>query len=74
LKHLAPKGLPLAQFALRWLLDHPAVSTIIAGVTKPSQLEANVAATKVDPIEPAVNEELKDWYDRKVRKEIRGRI
>ena len=74
LKHLAPKGLPLAQFALRWLLDHPAVSTIIAGVTKPSQLEANVAATRVDPIEPAVNEELKDWYDRKVRKEIRGRI
>ena len=38
------------------------------------ELEVNVAATKVDPIEPAVNEELKDWYDRKVRKEIRGRI
>ncbi|WP_395812574.1 aldo/keto reductase [Devosia sp.] len=74
IKHLAPKGLPLSQFALRWLLDHPAVSTIIAGVTKPSQLEANVAATKVDPIEPAVTEELKDWYERKVRKEIRGRI
>jgi len=74
LKHLAPKGLPLAQFALRWLLDHPAVSTIIAGVSRPSQLEANVEATRVDPIEPAVNEELKDWYDRKVRKEIRGRI
>lgn len=74
LKQLAPKGLPLSQFALRWLLDHPAVSTIIAGVTQPSQLEANVAATKVDPIEPALMEELTDWYDRKVRKEIRGRI
>lgn len=74
LKHLAPKGLPMAQFALRWLLDHPAVSTIIAGVTKPSQLEANVAATKVDPIEPALLEELTDWYDRKVRSEIRGKI
>lgn len=74
LKHLAPKGLPLSQFALRWLLDHPAVSTIIAGVSKPSQLEANVAATKVDPIEPAVMEELTDWYERKVRSEIRGRI
>jgi aryl-alcohol dehydrogenase-like predicted oxidoreductase len=74
LKQLVPKGLPLSQFALRWLLDHSAVSTIIAGVTKPSQLEANVAATKVDPIEPALMEELTDWYDRKVRKEIRGRI
>ena len=74
LKHLAPKGLQMAQFALRWLLDHPAVSTIIAGVTKPSQLEANVAATGVDPIEPALMEELTDWYERKVRSEIRGRI
>ena len=74
LKQLAPKGLPMSQFALRWLLDHPAVSTIIAGVTKPSQLEANVAATKVEPIEPAVHEELGDWYERKVRSAIRGRI
>ena len=74
LKHLVPKGLPLAQFALRWILDHPAVSTIIAGVTRASQLEQNVAATRVDPLEPELHEELKDWYDRKVRKEIRGRI
>jgi len=74
LRHLAPKGLPLAQFALRWLLDHPAVSTIIAGVTKPTQVEQNVAATKVDPLEPALHEELRDWYERKVKQEIRGRI
>ena len=74
LKHLAPKGLPLAQFALRWILDHPAVSTVIAGVTRAAQLEQNVAATKVDPLEPALHEELRDWYERKVKKEIRGRI
>lgn len=74
LKHLAPKGLPLSQFALRWLLDHPAVSTIIAGVSKPSQLEANVAATRVDPLEPPLHEELRDWYERKVKANIRGRI
>lgn len=74
LKHLSPKGVPLAQFALRWLLDHQEVSTIIAGVTKASQLEANVAATRVDPLEPALHEELKDWYERKVRDKIRGRI
>lgn len=74
LRHLSPKGLPLAQFALRWLLDHPEVSTIIAGVTKASQLEANVAATKVDPLEPTLHEELRDWYERKVRDKIRGRI
>ena len=74
LKHLAPKGLPLAQFALRWILDHPQVSTIIAGVTRASQLEQNVTATKVDPLEPELQEELKDWYERKVKANIRGRI
>ena len=74
LKHLAPKGLPLAQFALRWILDHPAVSTVIAGVSRAAQLEQNVAATKVDPLEPELHEELKDWYERKVKKAIRGRI
>lgn len=74
LKHLSPKGLPLAQFALRWLLDHQEVSTIIAGVTRASQLEANVASTRVDPLEPTLHEELRDWYERKVRVKIRGRI
>ena len=74
LKGLAPGGMPLSQFALRWLLDQPAVSTIIAGVTRPSQLEDNVEATKRDPLEPALVEDLRDWYERKVRPNVRGHI
>jgi aryl-alcohol dehydrogenase-like predicted oxidoreductase len=74
LKKLAPKGVPLGQFALRWLLDQPAVSTIIAGVTKPAQLDDNVEATRRDPLEPALVEELRDWYERKVRPHVRGHI
>ena len=74
LKKMVPRGLPLAQFALRWLLDQPAVSTIIAGVTKPAQLDDNVEATKRDPLEPGLVEELRDWYERKVRPHVRGHI
>ncbi len=74
LKRMIPKGLPLAQFAIRWLLDQPAVSTVIAGVTKPAQLVDNVAATKRDALEPDLVEELKDWYERKVRPQVRGHI
>lgn len=69
-----PKGMPMSQFALRWLLDHPAVSTIIAGVTRPAQLRDNVEATKREPLEPALVENLRDWYERKVRPEVRGAI
>ncbi len=74
LKQMIPANYPLGQFALRWLLDHPAVSTVIAGVTKPAQLRDNVEATKRDPIEPGLIEELKGWYEDKVRPSIRGRI
>lgn len=74
LKGLVPQGMPMSQFALRWLLDQPAVSTIIAGVTRPAQLEDNVAATRRDPLDPALIEELRGWYERKVRPQVRGNI
>ena len=74
LRGMVPRGMPMSQFALRWLLDQPAVSTIIAGVTKPAQLEDNVEATRRDPLEPALIEELRDWYERKVRPHVRGSI
>ena len=74
LRNLVPKGMKMSQFALRWLLDQPAVSTIIAGVTKPEQLEDNVMAAKRDPLEPELIEELRDWYERKVRPHVRGHI
>ncbi|MBN9317163.1 MAG: aldo/keto reductase [Devosia sp.] len=74
LKQMIPAGMPLSQFALRWILDQPAVSTIIAGVTRPDQLRANVDATRREPIEPALVAKLADWYQDKVRPQIRGRI
>ena len=44
LKELVPDGHTLAQFALRWILMHPAVSCAIPGGKNPSQVEDNVAA------------------------------
>lgn len=69
-----PAGMSLADLALRWILDHPAVSTVIAGVTRPSQLEANVAASRIDPLEPALVDRLRDFYIEKVRPAVRGGI
>ena len=74
LKQMAPAGMPLSQFALRWLLDQPAVSTIIAGVTKPGQLEDNVEATRRDPLSPELVARLRDWYETRVRPNVRGHI
>ncbi len=74
IKAWLPRGMTLAHLALRWILDQPAVSTIIAGVTRPAQLADNVAASRMDPLEPALVEKLKDFYIEKIRPEVRGGI
>ena len=74
LKGLAPEGVPLSQFALRWILDHPQVSTIIAGVSKPEQIADNVAATERKSLFPALMTQLGEWYQQEVKPEIRGGV
>ena len=74
LKGLAPESLSLSQFALRWILDHPEVSTIIAGVSRPQQLADNVAASAAPPLFPALMGQLSEWYEEKVKPEIRGGV
>lgn len=74
LRGLAPEGVPLSQFALRWILDHPQVSTVIAGVSKPEQIADNVAATERKSLFPALMKQLGGWYEEKVKPEIRGAV
>ena len=73
-KGLAPEGVPMSQFALRWILDHPQVSTIIAGVSKPEQIADNVAATERKNLFPALMNQLGEWYQKEVKPEIRGGV
>lgn len=74
LKHWLPAGMTLPQLALRWILDQPAVSTIIAGVTRAEQLKGNVESARLDPLEPALVAKLKDFYLEKVRPAVRGGV
>lgn len=43
-----PAGVPIAQWALAWCLQHPAVSAVIPGSKTVEQLEGNVAAAALD--------------------------
>jgi aryl-alcohol dehydrogenase-like predicted oxidoreductase len=74
LEKLNTTGWPLSQLALRWLLDQPAVSSIIAGVSRPDQLVANVAAASRPPLPKALTAELAAFYSEKVRPHVRGGI
>lgn len=39
-----PPGVPMAQWALSWCLENPAVSAVIPGCKSPAQVRANAAA------------------------------
>jgi len=42
-----PEGVPMAQWALAWCLQNPAVSTVIPGCKDPAQVRSNAAAAEL---------------------------
>lgn len=50
-------GMPPAQLALAWVLDHEEVSSVIVGATSPAQMEQNAKATEV-PLDRGLRAEL----------------
>lgn len=69
---LVPAGMTMAQLALRWILDHPAVSVVIPGASRPEQVRANVDAAAVAPLPEALHTALAGVYRTQVQDFIRG--
>lgn len=72
LKPLVPPGLTLAQTALRWCLDFPAVTTIIPGAKSPVMADANAAVSDLPPLPSELHDTLRQFYDSRVAAHIRG--
>src|SRR6185503_17793242 len=53
LKELVPSGASLAQFALRWILEFPAVTRAIPGAKRPAQVMDNIAVSDLPPLSKA---------------------
>ena len=49
----------MAEMALRFILNEPAVSTIIPGMRKPKHVKQNIATSDAGPLDPALKAELK---------------
>ena len=62
----------MAQWAIRWILDHPEVTTVIPGATKVAQVESNVAASGLQPLPEETHRKLRTLYDEKIKPIIRG--
>jgi aryl-alcohol dehydrogenase-like predicted oxidoreductase len=72
LKPLAPAGMTMAQFALRWCLDFEGVTTVIPGAKRVDQARDNAAASELPPLSPAVHDQLAQFYRDRVAAHIRG--
>jgi len=55
---LVPEGMDLPELALRYILAHPAVSTTIPGMRRPTHVERNLAAGDGEPLPPRLVEAL----------------
>jgi aryl-alcohol dehydrogenase-like predicted oxidoreductase len=65
LRPLVPAGMTMPEMALRFILSNPDVSTIIPGMRKARNVEANTAAGDAGPLPPALLAELrKHRWDR----------
>ena len=59
LRPLVPDGMELPELALRFILEHPAVSTTIPGMRRPAHVERNLAASDGVRLPPRLRDALK---------------
>ena len=69
---LGVDSLDLAQFSQRWILDHDAVSTVITGASRATQVIDNAATSECPSLSPETHARLKSIYESEIREHIRG--
>ena len=67
LKKLVPSGASLAQLALRWILEFPAVTCAIPGAKRPAQVTDNIAASDLPPLSKVSLKRIGKIYDGQIK-------
>lgn len=70
LKKLVPKGMTMAQFALRWILMHDAVTCTIPGAKRPSQEEDNARTAAFPPLSDETMKTISGLYKSKIKPQV----
>jgi len=73
LKRIKPKDFTMAQFALKWILMHDAVSCTIPGAKRPSQVEDNCRASELPDLAGQVLDGVREIYDKYVKDDVHHR-
>ncbi|MCJ8239581.1 aldo/keto reductase [Peteryoungia algae] len=72
-RKLVPSGASMAQFALRWILMHEAVTVVIPGARNGEQAKANAAASDLAALSADVMAASRDVYERLIAPHVHHR-
>jgi aryl-alcohol dehydrogenase-like predicted oxidoreductase len=70
LRIVLPQGFTLAQLALRWILMFSEVSCAIPGAKRPQQVQENVAAADLAPLNGVTMDAIRTIYETQVREHV----
>ena len=73
IRRLLPAGVSMAQFALRWILMHDAVTCAIPGGKRPTQVRENCAASDLPALSEAAMAAVRAIYDTHIRAAVHQR-
>ena len=68
-----PAGATTAQFALRWIIDQPGVTTVIPGARNREQALGNASAAGIAPLDQAALDRVRAVYDADIRPLVHDR-
>ncbi|MDR7027140.1 aldo/keto reductase [Rhizobium rosettiformans] len=72
-RRLVPEGASMAQFALRWILMHEAVTVVIPGARNGEQAKANAAASDLAALSADVMAASREVYERLIAPHVHHR-
>jgi len=73
LRPLVPSGMTMGQMALRWILMFPEVTCAIPGAKRPSQVEENIAAGALPPLNGEAMAGIAAIYNHQIRPLVQQR-
>jgi aryl-alcohol dehydrogenase-like predicted oxidoreductase len=74
IKDFADPSLPLAQFALRFCLSHPAIAAVVAGIRDASHARCNLAVLEQEPLPYEILDQIALLWEKEFRFNVRTSI
>lgn len=72
LEQMVPDNYTMAQMAMRWILDHDAVTTVIPGASSAQQVVENARVSELPSLPSELYTRLNEFYQQQVEQHIRG--